>query len=122
MQEQVYTVTDFQVVCNQILETAFSGVVVEGEVASFKVNQGKFVFFDLKDDGASVGCFMMKFALRFPIEDGMKLRVRAVPKLTAWGKFSLAVQSVIPVGEGSLKKSFELLIRMLLDEGLFDAG
>ena len=122
MQEQVYTVTDFQVVCNQILETAFSGVVVEGEVASFKVNQGKFVFFDLKDDGASVGCFMMKFALRFPIEDGMKLRVRAVPKLTAWGKFSLTVQSVIPVGEGSLKKSFELLKRKLLDEGLFDAA
>ena len=122
MREQVYTVTDFQAVCNQILETAFSGVVVEGEAASFKVNQGKFVFFDLKDDGASVGCFMMKFALRFPIEDGMKLRVRAVPKLTAWGKFSLTVQSVIPVGEGSLKKSFELLKRKLLDEGLFDAA
>ena len=30
---QVYSVSDFQAVCNQILETAFSGVVVEGEVA-----------------------------------------------------------------------------------------
>ena len=101
------------------METAFSGVVVEGEVASFKVNQGKFVFFDLKDEQSSVGCFMMKFALRFPLEDGMKIRVRAVPKLTNWGKFSLTVQAIMPVGEGSLKKSFELLKKKLGDEGLF---
>ena len=116
---QVYSVSDFQAVCNQIMETAFSGVVVEGEVASFKVNQGKYVFFDLKEEQSSVGCFMMKFALRFPLEDGMKVRVRAVPKLTNWGKFSLTVQTVMPVGEGDLKKSFELLKKKLTAEGLF---
>lgn len=116
---QIYSVSDFQAVCNQIMETAFSGVVVEGEVASFKINQGKYVFFDLKDEQSSVGCFMMKFALRFPLEDGMKVRVRAVPKLTNWGKFSLTVQAVMPVGEGDLKKSFELLKKKLAAEGLF---
>ncbi len=116
---QVYSVSDFQAVCNQIMETGFSGVIGEGEVASFKVNQGKFVFFELKDDQASVGCFMTKFALRFPLEDGMKVRVRAVPKLTNWGKFSLTVQAVMPVGEGDLKKSFELLKKKLSAEGLF---
>ena len=120
--QQVYTVSDFRAVCNQILETAFTGVIVEGEVASYKVNQGKFVFFDLKDDTASVGCFMMLFAQRFPLEDGMRVRVRAVPKLTNWGKFSLTVQQVQPVGEGSLKKSFELLKKKLAAEGLFDAA
>ena len=117
--EQVYSVSDFQAVCNQILETAFTGVIVEGEVASFKVNQGKYVFFDLKDDQSSVACFMMKYALRFPLEDGMKVRVRAMPKLTNWGKFSLTVQAIMPVGEGSLKKSFELLKKKLAAEGLF---
>ncbi len=119
---QVYSVSDFQAVCNQILDTAFTGVVVEGEVASFKVNQGKFIFFDLKDKTSSVGCFMMKYALRFPLEDGMRVRVRATPKLTNWGKFSLTVQSVMPVGEGDLKKSFELLKKKLTEEGLFDAA
>ena len=97
--QQVYSVSDFQAVCNQILETAFTGVVVEGEVSSFKINQNKYVFFDLKDEQSSVGCFMMAFALRFPIEDGMRVRVRAVPKLTNWGKFSLTVQAIAPVGE-----------------------
>lgn len=120
MTEQVvYGVQDFQAVCNQIMETAFSGVIVEGEVASFKENQGKFIFFDLKEGDASLGCFMMKFALRFPLEDGMKVRVRAVPKLTKWGKFSLTVQAVVPVGEGDLKKSFEILKKKLAAEGLF---
>lgn len=120
MTEQVvYSVQDFQAVCNQIMETAFSGVIVEGEVASFKENQGKYIFFDLKEGDASVGCFMMKFALRFPVKDGMKVRVRAVPKLTKWGKFSLTVQAIVPVGEGDIKKSFELLKKKLTAEGLF---
>lgn len=119
-EQQVYSVSDFQAVCNQIMETAFTGVIVEGEVASFKLNQGKYVFFDLKDEQSSVGCFMMSFALRFPIEDGMRVRVRAVPKLTNWGKFSLTIQAIAPVGEGSIKKSLEMLKKKLTAEGLFD--
>ncbi|MBR3176823.1 exodeoxyribonuclease VII large subunit [Candidatus Saccharibacteria bacterium] len=118
--QQVYSVSDFQAVCNQIMETAFTGVIVEGEVSSFKINQNKYVFFDLKDDKASVGCFMMSFALRFPIEDGMRVRVRAIPKLTDWGKFSLTIQAIAPVGEGSIKKSLEMLKKKLTAEGLFD--
>ncbi|MFV0485157.1 MAG: exodeoxyribonuclease VII large subunit [Candidatus Saccharimonadales bacterium] len=120
MPEQIYTVSDFQAICNQILDNAFAGVIIEGEVASFKINQGKFVFFDLKDENSSVGCFMMQFALRFPLEDGMKIRIKATPKITTWGKFSLTVQAIVPVGEGSLKKSFELLKKKLTGDGLFD--
>ena len=116
---QVYSVSDFQAICNQILETAFTGVVIEGEVSSFKKNQNKYIFFDLKDDQSSMGCFMMAYALRFPLEDGMKVRVRAIPKLTNWGKFSLTVQAIMPVGEGNIKKSFELLKKKLTAEGLF---
>lgn len=114
------TVSDFVALTNQTLEYVYSSISVEGEVASFKVNQGKFVFFDLKDSDASVGCFMMLFQLRTPIEDGMKVVVTATPKLTPWGKFSLTVQSIRPSGEGSLKKSFELLRTKLANEGLFD--
>ncbi len=51
MVEQIYSVAEFQAVCNQVLETGFAGVIVEGEVASFKINQNKYVFFDLKDEG-----------------------------------------------------------------------
>ncbi len=114
-------VSDFIALTNQTLEYAYPTVEVEGEVASFKVNQGKYVFFDLKDEGASVGCFMTVWQLRVPIEDGMKVIVTATPKLTQWGKFSLTVRAIRPSGEGSLKKSFELLRAKLEKEGLFAA-
>lgn len=112
-------VSDFIALTNQTLEYAYPSVEVEGEVAGFKVNQGKFVFFDLKDEGASVGCFMTLWQLRTPIEDGMKVIVTATPKLTPWGKFSLTVRAIRPSGEGSLRKSFELLCAKLEKEGLF---
>ena len=115
-----FTPTEFIGVVNQTLEYAYSPVLVTGEVASFKVNQGKWVFFDLKDEESSVSCFMTLWSLRQPLEDGMKVMVRAVPKLTKWGKFSLTVSAVQPVGEGSLKKAYEMLKKKLTLEGLFD--
>ena len=115
----IFSVSDFLAVVNQTLEYAYPFVEIEGEVASFKVNQNKFVFFDLKDGSSSVGCFMTVWQMRIPIEDGMKVIVRATPKVTQWGKFSLTVQSIRPSGEGSLKKSFELLVAKLEKEGLF---
>lgn len=88
-------------------------------MSSFKVNQGKYVFFDLKDADASIGCFMTVWQLQVPIEDGMKVIVTATPKLTQWGKFSLTVRAIRPSGEGVSRKSFELLRAKLEKEGLF---
>ena len=115
-----FTPTEFIGVVNQTLEYAYAPVMITGEVASFKVNQNKWVFFDLKDEESSVSCFMTLWSLRIPLEDGMKVVVRAVPKLTKWGKFSLTVDAILPVGEGSLKKAYELLKKKLTSEGLFD--
>lgn len=117
-----FSPTEFVAVTNETLEYSFSGVLIEGEVASFKVNQGKWVFFDLKDAESSVSCFMSLWSLKMPIEDGMKVLVRGVPKLTKWGRFSVTVSAIQPVGEGSLKKSFEILKKKLTAEGLFDAA
>ena len=115
-----FSVSDFLAVVNQTLDYAYSSVLVEGEVASFKVNQGKWVFFDLKDEEGSVGCFMPLSQLRIPIEDGMRIVVRGDAKVTKWGKFSFTVRQIMPVGEGNIKKSFEMLKKKLKAEGLFD--
>ncbi len=116
----VLTVSQFVDICNQTLDTAFSEIVIKGEVSSFKVNQGKWVFFDLKDEESSVNCFMSLFQLRMPIEDGMTVMLKGTPKLTKWGKFSFTIREVMPIGEGNIKKSFELLKAKLEKEGLFD--
>ena len=118
--KEAYSVSQIQAVTNQILEHTFSGVTIIGEVSEFKVNQKKFVFFNLKDEEASISCFMTVWQLHFPIEDGMKVIIRATPKLTAWGRLSFTVHTLQPAGEGSLKKSFELLKKKLATEGLFN--
>ena len=114
------TPTEFIAVVNQTLEYAYSSVMIQGEVASYKVNQGKWVFFDLKDESSSVSCFMPVWNLRVPIEDGMKIVVRGMPKVINSGRFSFTVDAVKPVGSGSLKKAFELLKKKLKGEGLFE--
>ena len=114
------TVSEFLDVVNDTLSANYGDLTIEGEVASFKVNQGKWVFFDLKDESSSVGCFLPLFKLSVELEDGMKVRVRGTPKVTPWGKFSFTVEKIIPVGEGSIKKAFERLKKKLEKEGLFD--
>lgn len=118
--ETKFSVSDFIAYCNQTLEYAYTGCTIEGEVSSMKTSQGKWVFFSLKDDGGSIDCFIPIWQLRIPIEDGMKVIVRGTPKLTNWGKFSFTVQAIQPVGQGNIKKSFELLKKKLEKEGLFN--
>lgn len=114
------TVSQFIEICNQSLDYSFADVIIEGEVASFKINQGKWVFFDLKEGDSSINCFMVISQLKTALTDGMKVRVKATPKLTRWGRFSVTVKQVTPIGEGSIKKSFEILKKKLTAEGLFD--
>ena len=113
------TVTEFLETCNDLLTANLERVIIEGEVAEYKLNQGKWVFFSLKDQNSTVSCFMPVWKLTTEITDGMKIRVSGSPKLTAWGKFSFTVEKIAPVGEGNIKKAFELLKKKLAAEGLF---
>lgn len=116
---QTLTPTEFIAVCNQSLDYAYANIAIEGEIASFKISQGKWVFFDLKDQESSLGCFMTLYQMRLPLTDGMQVRLIGTPKLTKWGKFSITVRNIAPIGEGNLKKSYELLKAKLNQEGLF---
>lgn len=115
-----FSVSEFIDYVNQSLEYAYSSCTIEGEVSEMKTSQGKWVFFSLKDEGGSIDCFIPIWQLRIPIEDGMKVIVRGTPKVTNWGKFSFTIQAIQPVGQGNIKKSFELLKKKLEKEGLFD--
>ncbi len=114
------TVSQFLDVCNDLLAVNLEVIAVEGEVAEYKVNQGKWVFFSLKDADSTVNCFMPVWKLTTEVTDGMKVRVRGLPKITKRGAFSFTVEKIAPVGEGNIKKAFELLKKKLSAEGLFD--
>lgn len=120
IKDKPYSVSEFLERTNFTLERELGEITIEGEVGSFKINQGKWVFFDLKENEASVNCFLPLSQLTVGLKDGMKIEVLATPKVTRWGKFSLTIRRIIPRGEGDIKKSFEFLKQKLLREGLFD--
>ena len=116
----IFGVVDFLATTNQILDYGLPMVQIIGEVSSFKINQDKFIFFDLKEEASLVNCFMMRFKLRQSITDGMKVIITGKPNLTRMGKFSITVESVKPFGQGEIKKQRDLLFEKLKNEGLFD--
>lgn len=117
--DKVFSVSEFVSEINALL--AFP-VAIEGEVSGFSVSQGRWVFFSLKDEkeDAIAPCFMVVQNLRTPIEDGMRVRIFGSPRVhPKSGKFSVTVERIEPVGEGALKRAYELMRKKLESEGLF---
>jgi len=114
------SVSDFVALVNQTFEYTMPNIVIVGEVSGYNVRQGKWVRFKLKDEMCAVDFFGSVYQVRTPLEDGMVVAVLGRPRLSEkWG-FSVSIQSVQPVGEGSIKRGFDLLQKKLAAEGLFD--
>lgn len=114
------SVSEFVALLNQTLEFAYPSVVVTGELANFRVSKNRWVYFDLKDELATVRFFGTVYQLPGPLEDGLLLKVRGQPRLHQQYGFSVNVQTIQPAGEGSIRKAAELLQSKLQAEGLFD--
>ncbi len=114
------TVSQFVGLLNQTLEYSFSGVVITGELANLRVSKNRWVYFDLKDENATVKFFGTVYQLPGPLEDGMVIKVRGLPKLHNLYGFSVNVVSIALAGEGTIKRAAELLKAKLVAEGLFD--
>ena len=111
--------SDFVAIFNQTLEIAYPVICIEGEISNFKIAKKKWVYFDIKDDTASLRCFASVFNLRMPLRDGMTVTMTAHPQLHPLYNLSLNVIDVTPLGEGSIKKAADLLKLQLEKEGLF---
>lgn len=120
--DTVLAVSDFVALLNQTLEYAYPSVMVQGELANFRVNRNRWVYFDLKDELASVKCFGTVYQLPGPLEDGMLLNVRAQPRLHPLYGFSLNIMNIRPAGEGAIRKAAALLEAKLAAEGLFETA
>jgi exodeoxyribonuclease VII large subunit len=120
---QILSVSQFVTYLNETFKAIWDSneVAIEGEVSGFRVSQGQWVNFDLKDAEALVSCFMVLGKLRLPLEDGMRIRVYGYPRVyPKYGKFSFNVDRVELVGEGALRKALAALRAKLEAEGLFD--
>lgn len=95
-------------------------VLVQGEVSSYKISHNKWVTFDLKDENSRINCFMTTYQQTVPLEDGMEIVVKGKASIyTPYGKLSFKPYFIKPVGEGALKKAYEMTKKLLESEGLF---
>lgn len=117
-----FSVGEFVALLNQTLEYAYPAVTVTGELANFRVSKNRWVYFDLKDEEATVRFFGTVYQLPGPLENGMLLAVKGTPRLHPQYGFSVTVQQIQPTGEGSIKKAAALLEAKLSAEGLFDVA
>lgn len=118
-QAPTLTVNEFVAVFNQSLEMMYPQITIVGELSNFRVSKGKWVYFDLKDEFSSVKFFGTVYALPGPLEDGITCEVVGRPRLHNQFGFSVNYESVRAVGEGSIRKAQDLLLKKLESEGLF---
>jgi exodeoxyribonuclease VII large subunit len=119
MEGLILSPSEFVALLNQTLEAAYSLVIIEGELSEFRVSKSRWVYFNLKDDQSSVKFFGTVYNLPGPLEDGLNVQVIGSPRLHPRFGFSVNIQSITPVGEGSIKKAADLLHAKLEAEGLF---
>lgn len=118
--EMTYTPSEFVYEFNTALDSVFPLVEIHGELINFKVTQNKWVYADIADESAKLRVFGPVFKLQHQIADGMTVKILAQPRLHPLYGLSMNFEAIIPIGEGSIKKSAEELARKLRAEGLFD--
>jgi exodeoxyribonuclease VII large subunit len=125
-EDKELTVSEYLNLINETLGLIPSEQVkIVGEISDFRISQGKWVNFALKDEeqDAKVSCFTVANKLHVPLESGMKIAIIGKPKVyERFGRFSVTVQRYELVGEGALAKAYAALKEKLTKEGLFDAS
>jgi exodeoxyribonuclease VII large subunit len=121
--KQIYTVSQITQDIKVILESAFQGVWVEGEISNFRPHPSGNFYFSLKDETAVLSAAMYSWAnkeVKFKLEDGLK--VVCFGKINVYpphGKYQLITERIEPKGLGSLQLALEQLKKKLEKEGLF---
>ncbi len=104
-------------------DTFLSNITISGEVSNAAKSGGN-IFFNLKDESASLKCIIFRNyhddLVEF-IENGRK--IEAIGSITTYpqgSSYQLIVRDITPSGEGKLYLDFVKLKNILEKEGLFD--
>jgi exodeoxyribonuclease VII large subunit len=123
-EQRPFTVSELTARIQGVLETDFVLVLVEGELSNLNIATSGHWYFSLKDDRAAIRAVVWKTtAQRIPFQprDGMKVLARGgIRVYPPRGEYQLSVESLEPLGKGSLQQAFEDLKDRLAKEGLFD--
>ncbi len=119
-----YTVTQINNNVDNLLNTNFVNISIEGEVSSANISPSGHVYFTLKDNNSELPCVMFKSAY---INSGTQLKpgdyIVSKGSLSIYkprGQFQFKVFEIKPKGKGDFWENFEKLKIKLAKEGLFD--
>lgn len=121
---RVFTVSEVNSQIHDLLEGSFPEVWVEGEVSNCKTYPSGHTYLSLKDEKSQVRAVLFKgasFALKFKLQDGLKVLARCrITSYVARGELQLILSAVEPREKGALQLALEQLKAKLSAEGLFD--
>jgi len=122
----VYSVSRLNQTARQLLEQGLPRIWLEGELSNIARPSSGHLYFTLKDDKAQIRGAMFlnrNRLLRFKLEDGMQVVVRAKISLYEQrGEYQFIAETMEEAGDGVLQRAYEALKLKLEDEGLFDTA
>ncbi len=123
-QRKIFTVSRLNQEVQQILESGFGLLWLQGELSNFSRPASGHFYFTLKDSQSQIRCAMFRGRNRyvdFKPESGEAVLVRGKLGLySARGDFQLIVEHMEQAGEGQLRQAFEERKRKLEQLGWFD--
>jgi exodeoxyribonuclease VII large subunit len=122
---RIWTVSELAKDLREHLKSQFNKIMVKGEISDFKgIHRSGHVYMGLKDESSQIRVVIWKgVAQKIPFELKMGLEViisGSVDFYGAGGSLQINVESIEPLGIGSLQLKFEQLKEKLSKEGLFD--
>lgn len=119
----VFSVFEISRHIRQVIESSIEPLYVKGEISNFVHHSSGHMYFNLKDEYATLRCTFFKnsnYRLDFKPANGQS--VVCFGKITLYekgGTYNLNVSTMVPAGLGDMHARFEALKRKLQAEGLF---
>lgn len=121
-EEEILTVGQVNRLARNALERIT--VTVQGEVSGLATGYRYYVYFDLRDEEASLPALLTQRQLEmldFKLEAGMTVVARGTLSLfEKQGKYQIKISELRPFGEGDIQRRIEALKKKLQKEGLFE--
>ena len=115
------TVSEFLEIVNESLKPLTLTIV--GEISSLNVRDST-VFFTLSDkkEEAIIECLIWRSNynnIGIELKEGMEVKISGEPTIYKKnGRFRVLAKTIIPIGEGELKKAFEALKKILTEKAI----
>jgi exodeoxyribonuclease VII large subunit len=119
-----YTVTEYIKVLNQTINKIYGEVV--GEVSEVNISAKGHVYFSIQDKDTK---YVLPCVIWGPdyvlsgvkLNVGMEILIKGNPNVYGpWGKLSFHTKTLELIGEGALKKAYDILKKTLTEEGLLN--